>query len=51
MKEKYIYPGVIYEEDGIFYANFKDFDTCFTDGESIEESYYECKRCFGRNYF
>ena len=32
-------------------ANFKDFDACFTDGESIEESYYECKRCFGRNYF
>ncbi|WP_338967017.1 hypothetical protein [Fusobacterium polymorphum] len=26
MKEKYIYPCVIYEEDGIFYANFKDFD-------------------------
>lgn len=25
MKEKYIYPCVIYEEDGIFYANFKDF--------------------------
>ena len=20
-----------------FYANFKDFDACFTDGESIEE--------------
>ncbi len=37
MKEKYIYPCVIYEEDGIFYANFKDFDACFTDGESIEE--------------
>ena len=26
MKEKYIYPCVIYEEDGIFYVNFKDFD-------------------------
>ena len=26
MKEKYIYPCVIYEEDRIFYANFKDFD-------------------------
>ena len=37
MKEKYIYPCVIYKEDGIFYANFKDFDACFTDGESIEE--------------
>ena len=30
---------------------YLDFDACFTDGESIEESYYECKRCFGRNYF
>lgn len=30
-------PCVIYEEDGIFYANFKDFAACFTDGESIEE--------------
>ena len=37
MKEKYIYPCVIYEEDGIYYANFKDFDACFTDGDSIEE--------------
>ena len=37
MKEKYIYPCIIYEEDGIYYANFKDFDACFTDGESIEE--------------
>ena len=37
MKEKYIYPCVIYEEDGIYYANFKDFEACFTDGESIEE--------------
>ena len=26
MKEKYIYPCVIYEEDGIYYANFKDFE-------------------------
>ncbi|MCL4581706.1 antitoxin HicB [Fusobacterium nucleatum YWH7199] len=37
MKEKYIYPCIIYEDDGIYYANFKDFDACFTDGESIEE--------------
>ena len=37
MKEKYIYPCVIYEEDGIYYANFKDFDACFTDGDSIED--------------
>jgi len=37
MKEKYIYPCVVYEEDGIYYANFKDFDACFTDGENIEE--------------
>ena len=37
MKEKYIYPCIIYEEDGIYYANFKDFDACFTDGDSIEE--------------
>ena len=29
MKEKYIYPCIIYEEDGIYYANFKDFDACF----------------------
>lgn len=37
MKEKYIYPCVIYEEDSIFYAEFRDFDGCFTDGDSIEE--------------
>ena len=37
MKEKYIYPCIIYEDDGIYYANFKDFDACFTDGDSIEE--------------
>jgi len=37
MKEKYIYPCVVYEQDGIYYANFKDFDACFTDGENIEE--------------
>ena len=37
MKEKYIYPCVVYEEDGVYYANFKDFDACFTDGENIEE--------------
>ena len=37
MKEKYIYPCVVHEKDGIYYANFKDFDACFTDGESIEE--------------
>ena len=38
MKEKYIYPCIIYEDDGIYYANFKDFDACFTDGESIEDN-------------
>ena len=37
MKEKYIYPCVVYEEDGIYYADFRDFNGCFTDGESLEE--------------
>lgn len=37
MKEKYIYPCIIREEDGIFYAEFKDFEGCFTDGNTIEE--------------
>ena len=37
MKEKYIYTCVVYEEDGIYYADFRDFNGCFTDGESLEE--------------
>jgi len=37
MKEKYIYPCVVYEEDGVYYADFRDFNGCFTDGESLEE--------------
>lgn len=37
MKEKVIYPCVIHEEDGVFYAEFIDFEACFTDGDSLEE--------------
>lgn len=37
MKNRLLYPCIIKEEDGIFYANFVDFDGCFTDGETLEE--------------
>lgn len=35
--KKMFYPCKIYEEDGVFYANFVDFPDCFTDGDTMEE--------------
>lgn len=38
MVEKFFYPCVITEEEGIYYINFPDFKACFTDGETMEEA-------------
>ena len=38
MAEKFFYPCVITEEEGIYYINFPDFKACFTDGETMEEA-------------
>nr|WP_314533049.1 type II toxin-antitoxin system HicB family antitoxin [uncultured Fusobacterium sp.] len=51
MKEKYIYPCVVYEEDGIYYADFRDFNGCFTDGESLEELIINAKDVLGGTLF
>mgnify|MGYP000984818166 FL=1 len=37
MKNRLLYPCVVKEKDGIFYANFVNFEGCFTDGETLEE--------------
>ena len=37
MKNRLLYQCVVKEEDGIFYANFVNFEGCFTDGETLEE--------------
>lgn len=37
MKNKINYPCIITKEDNIYYANFFDFNACFTDGESLDE--------------
>ena len=37
MKNRLLYPCVVREEDGVFYANFVNFEGCFTDGETLEE--------------
>lgn len=31
-----VYPCVVRHEDGVYYANFPDFDACFTDAESLD---------------
>lgn len=38
MVEKFFYPCVVTEEEGIYYINFPDFNACFTDGETMEEA-------------
>jgi len=38
MVEKFFYPCVVTEEEGIYYINFPDFKACFTDGETMEEA-------------
>ena len=37
MKNRLLYPCVVKEKDGVFYANFVNFEGCFTDGETLEE--------------
>ena len=37
MKNRIFYPCVIKKEKDIYYANFVDFESCFTDGETLEE--------------
>lgn len=43
MKSIYVYPCTVKKEDGIYYANFPDFDACFTDAEDMEELFYNVK--------
>lgn len=43
MKTVYVYPCVVRKEDGIYYADFPDFDACFTDAEDLEELFYNVK--------
>lgn len=38
-----VYPCVIRHEDGVYYANFPDFDACFTDAESLGELFINTK--------
>ncbi len=41
--KKLIYPCVVRKEDDIYYANFPDFNACFTDAESIDELFANTK--------
>lgn len=35
---KYIYPAVFTkEEDGLYFINFPDFETCFTQGDNMQD--------------
>lgn len=38
-----VYPCVVRHEDGVYYANFPDFDACFTDAESLDELFVNTK--------
>ena len=37
MQNKLMYPCVIRKEDNVYYADFINFESCFTDGETLEE--------------
>lgn len=41
--KKLIYPCVVRKEDDIYFANFPDFNACFTDAESIDELFANTK--------
>lgn len=41
--KKLIYPCVVHSDDNIYYASFPDFDSCFTDADSIEELFLNTK--------
>lgn len=43
MKNISVYPCVVRQEDGAYYANFPDFDACFTDAESLDELFVNTK--------
>lgn len=38
-----VYPCVVRHEDGTYYANFPDFDACFTDAESLDKLFVNTK--------
>lgn len=38
-----VYPCVIRHEDGVYYANFPDFEACFTDAENLDELFINTK--------
>ena len=38
-----VYPCVARHEDGVYYANFPDFDACFTDAESLDKLFVNTK--------
>ncbi len=40
---KILYPCKVKKEDGIFYAQFIDFENCFTDAETLEEVFVNAK--------
>lgn len=35
---KYVYPAVFTPEDGGYTVNFPDFESCYTEGDSLEEA-------------
>lgn len=35
---KYIYPAVFTPEDGGYVVNFPDFESCYTEGDTLEEA-------------
>ncbi|RLK63138.1 type II toxin-antitoxin system HicB family antitoxin [Atopobacter sp. AH10] len=41
--EKIIYPCLISEDDGVYYVDFPDFESCFTDGDTFEEAVINAK--------
>ena len=41
--KKLVYPCVVRSEDNIYYANFPDFDACFTDAENLDELFANTK--------
>lgn len=38
-----IYPCIVRHEDGVYYANFPDFNACFTDAETLDELFVNTK--------
>ena len=43
-----VYPCVVRHEEGTYYANFPDFDACFTDAESLDELFVNTKEVLNR---